>query len=419
MAVVIEKINEINGVIKEIFDYTQSDTTIKSDFDDYISTIGERNISLNNMEKIFLPYIFERRIGKSSASIIELFLKNQKTENIEIAKSLLDAQSSIYEIKRILKHGMIIYNLVNEKIYTVLSLTKMSSFKNIFVGQYIVARIFESEGEHYIIEISSVLSASQETDAVRYAVMKLVQSPQLLYLDNKQKEEQVVLSVKNMYKNFMQIFNSDIILTTNKYADEIIGAFNDGEKIDLSDKLCNLDKYKFFHVKELDNNYSNFLENSLGGFSSHNTIYDVAIIFDKDKGLYTIPFYQTFVKIFKGEKIEGAKECIEYFMHNESVPDVVIKRVANECPDFIQTINKMFKADYTFEDLIKEYKSDYLEHTIYSPATVLYCSTAFTKMYDIITAEKKEQKVFEKVGRNEACPCGSGKKYKNCCGKNV
>ena len=25
----------------------------------------------------------------------------------------------------------------------------------------------------------------------------------------------------------------------------------------------------------------------------------------------------------------------------------------------------------------------------------------------------------EKVGRNDPCPCGSGKKYKNCCGKNA
>ena len=24
----------------------------------------------------------------------------------------------------------------------------------------------------------------------------------------------------------------------------------------------------------------------------------------------------------------------------------------------------------------------------------------------------------KKVGRNEPCPCGSGKKYKNCCGRN-
>jgi preprotein translocase subunit SecA len=24
----------------------------------------------------------------------------------------------------------------------------------------------------------------------------------------------------------------------------------------------------------------------------------------------------------------------------------------------------------------------------------------------------------EKVGRNDPCPCGSGKKYKKCCGRN-
>jgi preprotein translocase subunit SecA len=24
----------------------------------------------------------------------------------------------------------------------------------------------------------------------------------------------------------------------------------------------------------------------------------------------------------------------------------------------------------------------------------------------------------QKVGRNDICPCGSGKKYKNCCGEN-
>ena len=23
------------------------------------------------------------------------------------------------------------------------------------------------------------------------------------------------------------------------------------------------------------------------------------------------------------------------------------------------------------------------------------------------------------IGRNDPCPCGSGKKYKNCCGKNA
>ena len=31
--------------------------------------------------------------------------------------------------------------------------------------------------------------------------------------------------------------------------------------------------------------------------------------------------------------------------------------------------------------------------------------------------KKATPKVVNKIGRNEPCPCGSGKKYKNCCGK--
>ena len=36
------------------------------------------------------------------------------------------------------------------------------------------------------------------------------------------------------------------------------------------------------------------------------------------------------------------------------------------------------------------------------------------------TSEKKKpvvRRASERVGRNEPCPCGSGKKYKQCCGK--
>ena len=42
---------------------------------------------------------------------------------------------------------------------------------------------------------------------------------------------------------------------------------------------------------------------------------------------------------------------------------------------------------------------------------------------ELAQEEKKQVKVpivndGPKVGRNDLCPCGSGKKYKNCCGKN-
>ena len=140
---VIEKINDINATIKEVFEFTQNNEKVKADFDEYLATIGARNISLNQIEKIFLPYIFERRIdGKS---ILKMY--KETATNKEIAESLVRAQASVFEIKRILKNGFELLNLINEKTYTVLSLTKMSSFRGIYAGQFIVGRIFEFRGE--------------------------------------------------------------------------------------------------------------------------------------------------------------------------------------------------------------------------------------------------------------------------------
>ncbi|MEJ2628312.1 MAG: SEC-C metal-binding domain-containing protein [bacterium] len=35
----------------------------------------------------------------------------------------------------------------------------------------------------------------------------------------------------------------------------------------------------------------------------------------------------------------------------------------------------------------------------------------------ILQKRTKPIKSNKKIGRNDPCPCGSGKKYKNCCGK--
>lgn len=412
---VIEKINEINEALKEIFDFTQTNETIKSDFTEYLSTIGARNISLNQMEKIFLPYVFERRIA--GKSILDMY-KEEKGANSIIDK-LNEAQASIFEIKKILKNGFELYNLVNEKTYKVLSLTKMTNFRGVYAGQFIVGRIFELDGEYYIIEISSVLSHSQKEEAYRYAVMKLVQTPRLLYLDNSEKEAEIKATIDEMYQKFIKTFDKDIILTTNKHADDIIGAFNEGEEVDLSDKGCDITEYKFFHVKELDNNYSNFLENSMGGFSSHNETYDVAVIFDKENGLYAIPFYETFCKVLENkDSVENAKACVEYFLTNDSIPNTILERVSTQYPNFMEVVNELMGTNYTFEELVKNYKSDYLKNKIYSSATILFCSNAFSQIFDYISEPKPQAPVVtEKVGRNDPCPCGSGKKFKNCCGK--
>ncbi len=416
---VLEKITEINDVLKDVFKFTQSNEEVKADFTEYLATIGSKNVSLNQMEKIFLPYVFERKLNDKF--ILELY--KEQASNKELVDNLLNAQASIFEIKKILKNGFELYNLINEKTYKVLSLTKMTNFRGIYSGQYIVGRIFKDTDDYFIVEITNVLSHSQKREAYRFAVMKLIHNPQMLYYDHPEKEAEIKLAIDEMYGKFIKAFGKDIILTTNKHADEIIGAFNEGEEIDLSDKGSNIKNYKFFHVRELENNYANFLENSMGGFASHHEEYDVAVIFDKEKGLYAIPFYETFCQIFENkDSVENAKQCIEYFLANDSIPNTILERVSTKYPNFMDVINELLGETYTFDVLLKKFKSEYYKNKMYSSATVLFCSNAFSEVFDFMTEEKPQTAKIpqnQKIGRNAPCPCGSGKKYKNCCGKGI
>ena len=60
----------------------------------------------------------------------------------------------------------------------------------------------------------------------------------------------------------------------------------------------------------------------------------------------------------------------------------------------------------------------FLSHRIYSQTAILYSSSVFTSTIDsAIEKEEKSHIDYSNVGRNEPCPCGSGKKFKQCCGK--
>lgn len=338
------------------------------------------------------------------------------------------SMSSIFEVKRVLQNGFDLNNIINEKTYSVVSLVKMTSFRGIGSGQYVVARIFKFEKAYYLLEISGVLPSSRKDDALRYSVAKIIQNPELVYFDNPEKQKEIEKEVKEIYKKFIEFFGTDEIITTNKFADDLIGAFNDftegGEKVDFSDKIQQPETYKFFSVSEFNNSYDNFLENSLGGFSSHKETYDVGIIFDEELGLYAVPFFATFNKIIENsDNVENAKACVQFFLENDKFSANIIKRVAERHENFMEVVNKLLGTNYTFDELLEHYKSRYLENKIFSSTTVLYKSKAFSKTLGIIEEDIEKPSLegvdLSKIGRNDPCPCGSGKKFKKCCGANL
>jgi len=418
----LEDLKEINEVIKNLAEFVQNNEKIKPDFEEYLKTIGNMNL-----QSACFTYIFERNIDNES--ILDMYSKEKLSPSEKnIVKALQNSMSSVFEVKRVLQNGFDLYNIINECSYGVISLVRMTSFRGIASGQYIVARIFKFNDKYCLLEISGVLPSSRVDDALRFAIAKIIQNPELVYADNPQKQKEIEKEIKNIYDKFMDFFGCDEVVTTNKFADDVIGAFNDfaegGEKVDCSEKIQKLDTYKYFDVSEFNNSYENFLENSLGGFSSHKETYDVGIIFDEELGLYAVPFYETFNKIFeKPNSVENSKECVEFFLNNDKFSANIIRRVAQKHKNFMQIVNELLNTKYTLDELLEKYKSRYLKTKVFSSTTVLYKSKAFSKTLGIIEEDIERPELenidLTKIGRNDLCPCGSGKKFKKCCGANL
>ena len=189
-----------------------------------------------------------------------------------------------------------------------------------------------------------------------------------------------------------------------------------------------VEQYAYFKVPEFNSSYDTYIESSLAGFSSHSSCYDVGVIFDKDLGMFIVPFYGTLCHILETDhyqEVPGWAECIKGFMENDKIPASLVKRLAEKYPNFVDLLNDLYGTQMTLRGFLETYKLDYLKDKIYSPTSVLYSSKAFADLMGFIpTPEESKAKEIQKtmgatVGRNDPCPCGSGKKYKKCCGAMV
>ena len=126
-------------------------------------------------------------------------------------------------------------------------------------------------------------------------------------------------------------------------------------------------------------------------------------------------------------------------------PDTVVKGTVKELADkygvevllmtgFLDGINDSLKTPNPIETMDEDTevslafdKELLYKNMVDAKADWLYELPQWDKIFDADTKKKlyREQKQSgtvrkaKKIGRNEPCPCGSGKKYKYCCGKNA
>ncbi|MCR5785548.1 MAG: SEC-C domain-containing protein [Eubacterium sp.] len=101
---------------------------------------------------------------------------------------------------------------------------------------------------------------------------------------------------------------------------------------------------------------------------------------------------------------------------------------------FLDGINDSLKEPNPIEEMEEDTvvslafdKEKLYKNMVAAQADWLYNLEQWNDIYDEETRQKlyKEQKNSttvrkpKKIGRNDPCPCGSGKKYKKCCGANL
>ena len=138
------------------------------------------------------------------------------------------------------------------------------------------------------------------------------------------------------------------------------------------------------------------------------------------------------------EKIEKYKEMDIDFGELERM--ILLRNVDKKWIDHIDDMDKLKRGislrAYGNEDPINAYKKEGLEMFEAMTASIQEDTVSMLLKVEINTMPQKEEKKeyrniggssennggvtvrkAQTVGRNDPCPCGSGKKYKNCCGR--
>lgn len=415
MSSIIDTVSKISKTMDILIDFIAQDEFLGAQFERYLE---KNEIEINSdleLNNILIEYLLASKI-ETGEYVIDYFKSKTNFGDNEILNSLKNAFVSVFQIKKISQNLYSVYDLACEYDLDIISLVKTTNLRGVGRFDYITARIIKYKNSLYLLEIIEVTSQFKEFEANLEAVRYTIQNPKIAVLNNKDKLLKIKNSISSFHSSFMECFNENEFIVSNKETDRIIDDFykfhiGKIDKIEYAPLNNNFD-YKFFEVEEYKND---ILLNATHGFVSSSKEYDVGFYSDINFGLFVIPFLGTFNKILSLRdytKVENGLECVKDFILSDKIPPNFLIEKEKEYGILLKMINEIFNKNFdTIDNAVSFYKSEYNDGLRFSPTTILYESKALS----YVMGYKEEANKFENVGRNELCPCGSGKKYKKCC----
>jgi hypothetical protein len=149
---------------------------------------------------------------------------------------------------------------------------------------------------------------------------------------------------------------------------------------------------------------------------------DVGIVFEEVTGQHYLINYGLILDIFRNpeeSRIRRYEEEIMIYLEEDSIPPGILRRIFFRYPQNAEFILRRilerpeFDLQRDFDSLMNEFKPSFKKRRIYPQ--ILPMSDRMVRALRPEMNQTREP--TGKIGRNAPCPCGSGKKYKKCCGK--
>jgi hypothetical protein len=314
--------------------------------------------------------------------------------------------AGIFQVKRALPDGFVAENLINEVEYTIKPTTIPQKLEQLArPGAFFRAKIIPVNEKEYIFSGAQEFLDISEKEILKVVASFQMKHPQLAFQDNEEKIRRGFELQKEDRELFIEYFGSDEVLTEGRKLPALAAEF-------MNYRLSKIEKPLPEGYKPPEMSFPEGLLKSK----------DVGIVFDELSGQHYLVNYGIILNVFQSPdklKIKRYKRDILTYLEDKTISPHVLRRLLFKYPQNAEfVIRKIldrpeFSLEKDFDSLMDEFKPSFRGKRIYP--YILPMSPKFVKAMRPELDPKKENE--QKVGRNAPCPCGSGKKYKKCCGR--
>jgi hypothetical protein len=317
-----------------------------------------------------------------------------------------DPVVGIFQVKRVLPDGFVAENLINEVDYTIKPTTIPQRLEQLAKpGAFFSAKIVPASDSEYIFSGVQQFLDISEKEIVRRVAQIQMKNPQFAFRDNEEKIRKGFELQKKDRELFIEYFGSDEVLTEGRKLPTLTDEF-------MNYRLSKIEKPLPEGYKPPEMHFPKGLLKSK----------DVGIVFDELSDQHYLVNYGLMLNIFQNHdesKIQRYRDDILTYLKDQTISPHVLKKLFFKYPQNAEFIIRKildrpeFGLEKDFDPLMDEFKPSFRGKKIYP--YILPMSTKFVEAMKPELYQKKEDAL--KVGRNDPCPCGSGKKFKKCCGR--